>query len=353
MTFEELGGWSAILSTLTEGRDLTAQQSAAAMGEILSGAATPAQIAGFIISLRMKGETVEEMSGMVDAMLAAASPIELPGGSADAVDIVGTGGAPSRRVHALNVSTMACFVVAGTGVKVCKHGNRRASSTSGSFDLLEELGIALELDGDAVVRCVQDAGVGFCFARSFHPAMRHAGPVRAELGVPTVFNFLGPLSHPARVKRQVIGVADARMAPTVIGVLQLRGAPRAMVVHGHDSMDELTTTGPSTVYELSGGEVRTYELHPEQLGLPVVAPADIAGGDPATNAAIARRVFAGEPGPYRDIVALNAAAGLWVAGRVDDLEAGLVLAHASIDQGHARAALDRLVEVSGSFSPSA
>jgi anthranilate phosphoribosyltransferase len=177
--------------------------------------------------------------------------------------------------------------------------------------------------------------------------MRHAGPVRAELGVPTVFNFLGPLSHPGRVKRQVIGVADLRTAPTVVGVLQARGAPRAMVVHGHDSMDEFTTTGPSTVYELRDGEVRTYELHPEDVGIEIAAPVDIAGGDAAANAAIAERVFGGEEGPYRDIVSLNAAAGLFVAGRVDDLAAGVALAQASIDQGHAQLALERLISVAG------
>ncbi len=341
-----MGGWRAVLSNLTEGRDLTGPQAAAAMGQILDGDATPAQIAAFIIALRIKGETVDEMSGMVDAMLAAASPIELPFEARDAIDIVGTGGAPSRHVHALNVSTMACFVVAGAGVKVCKHGNRKASSTSGSFDLLEALGIPLELDGPAVSTCVAHAGIGFCFARAFHPAMRFAGPVRAELGVPTVFNFLGPLSNPARVQRQVIGVSDPRMAPTVIGVLQSRGAPRAMVVHGHDGMDELTTTGPSTVYELSEGTVRTYQLDPADLGLAVVSAEDVKGGDPATNAALAKRVFSGEPGPYRDIVALNAAAGLWVAGRVDHLPAGLALAFASIDEGQAQAALDALIEVS-------
>lgn len=341
-----MGGWKALLSTLTEGRDLTGPQAAAAMGQILSGDATPAQIAAFIVALRIKGETVDEMSGMVDAMLDAAAPIELPFDAQDAIDIVGTGGAPSRRVHALNVSTMACFVAAGVGVKVCKHGNRKASSTSGSFDLLEALGVPAELDGAAVSRCVASAGVGFCFARAFHPAMRFAGPVRAELGVPTVFNFLGPLSNPARVQRQVIGVSDARMAPTVIGVLQSRGAPRAMVVHGHDGMDELTTTGASTVHELRDGTVRTYELDPADLGLPVVTADEVKGGDPATNAAVAARVLAGEVGPYRDIVTLNAAAGLWVAGRVDDLMAGIELARASIDEGQAKAALDALIEVS-------
>jgi len=346
MDFDEMGGWRAVLSTLTEGRDLTGAQASAAMRQILSGDAAPSQIAAYIVALRMKGETVDEMSGMVDAMLEAAAPIELPFDATDAIDIVGTGGAPSRRVHALNVSTMACFVAAGAGVKVCKHGNRKASSTSGSFDLLEALGVPVELDGPAVAACVAQAGIGFCFARAFHPAMRFAGPVRAELGVPTVFNFLGPLSNPARVQRQVIGVSDARMAPTVIGVLQARGAPRAMVVHGHDAMDELTTTGPATVHELADGSVRTYELDPATLGLDVVTTDDVKGGDATTNAAIARRVLAGEEGPYRDIVTLNAAAGLWVAGRVDDLGAGLVLARASIDEGRAQLALDTLIEVS-------
>jgi anthranilate phosphoribosyltransferase len=351
--FEELGGWRAILATLTEGRDLTGAQASAAMGQILAGAATPAQIGAFIVALRMKGETIDEMSGMIDAMLEVAAPIELPFDARDAIDIVGTGGAPSRRVHALNVSTMACFVAAGAGVKVCKHGNRKASSTSGSFDLLEALGVPVELDGAAVSACVAQAGVGFCFARSFHPAMRFAGPVRAELGVPTVFNFLGPLSNPARVQRQVIGVSDARMAPTVIGVLQARGAPRAMVVHGHDSMDELTTTGPSTVHELHDGTVRTYELDPADLGLPIVRADAVKGGDAPANAVVAQRVLDGEQGPYRDIVTLNAAAGLWVAGRVDELSAGLTLARASIDQGQARAALETLIETAGAAAGSA
>lgn len=341
----EQGGWPAVLRALLAGRDLTAAQAGAAMEEILTGEATAAQIAAFIVALRMKGESVEELSGMVDAMLAAAAPVDLGPDADAAIDIVGTGGAPTRRVHALNVSTMACFVAAGAGARVCKHGNRRASSTSGSFDLLEALGVPLELDGEAVARCVRDAGIGFCFARAFHPAMRHAGPVRAELGVPTVFNVLGPLSNPAGVRRQVLGVADPQLAPTVLGVLRSRGSPRALVVHGHDGMDELTTTGPTTVHELHDGEVRTFELQPGDVGLPVVDAAQIRGGDPATNAAIARRVFAGEPGPYRDIVVLNAAAGLWVAGIVDDLAAGVEAAAAAIDGGRAAAALERLVEV--------
>ncbi|MTA45322.1 MAG: anthranilate phosphoribosyltransferase, partial [Actinobacteria bacterium] len=233
--------WPALLSTLVAGSDLTSEQAGDALREILAGAATDAQIAAFLIALRMKGETIGEVSAMVDAMLESAAPIELPAGP-DAIDIVGTGGAPSRRAHALNVSTMASFVAAGAGARVVKHGNRKASSTSGSFDLLEALGIPLELDGPGIAHCVSEAGIAFCFARSFHPAMRHAGPVRTQLGVPTVFNFLGPLSHPARVQRQVIGVSDLRIAPIVVGVLQQRGAPRALVVSGDDGMDEFTTT---------------------------------------------------------------------------------------------------------------
>jgi anthranilate phosphoribosyltransferase len=225
---------------------------------------------------------------------------------------------------------------------VCKHGNRKASSTSGSFDLLDALGVPVDLDGDGVARCVAEAGAGFCFARSFHPAMRHAGPVRAELGVPTVFNFLGPLSNPARVRRMVIGVSDPRLAPTVVGVLRQRGLVRAMVVHGHDGMDELTLTGPSTVQELRDGTVREYEVDPAALGLTVVPAADVAGGDGAANAAIARRVLAGEPGPYRDIVLLNAAAGLVVDGAAGDLGEGLEQARSSIDGGKAQAVLAAL-----------
>jgi len=344
-TFDDMGGWRAVLSELTAGHDLSPTQAGAAMFEVLEGRATPAQIAGFIIALRMKGEAVDEVSGMVDAMLASAAPISLPD-AVDAIDIVGTGGAPSRRVHALNVSTMACFVAAGAGVAVCKHGNRKASSTSGSIDLLDVLGVQVELDGAGVTRCVVEAGVGFCFARGFHPAMRHAGPVRAELGVPTVFNFLGPLSHPAKVRRQVIGVADPRMAPTVVGVLQARGLERAMVVHGHDGMDELTLTGASTVHELRDGEVRTYELDPASLGLTIVDADELKGGDAHANAELANRVFEGEQGPYRDIVTLNAAAGLVVAGACDSLGDGLEAARASIDTGHAAAALAALVRVS-------
>ena len=350
VTLDELGGWRPVLLTLTSGHDLTPEQAHAAMTEILAGTATDAQIAAYIVALRMKGEGVEEVSGMVDAMLEASDPIHLPS-PGETIDIVGTGGGLSRRARALNVSTMACFVAAGAGAPVCKHGNRKASSTSGSFDLLEALGVAIDLDGPGVAACVEQAGLGFCFARAFHPAMRHAGPVRAELGIPTLFNFIGPLSNPARVSRQVIGVNDPAMAPTVIGVLQQRGAARAMVVHGHDGMDELTITGRSTVWEVRDGDVSQYEVDPKDLGLAVVDPDQVPGGDAEANAAIAAEVLGGEPGPARDIVTLNAAAGLVVGGRADDLAAGLELARASIDEGRAQSGLDRLRTVSNEGRP--
>lgn len=338
------GGWSGLIGELMADRELSAAATGAALREILGGGATDAQIAAFIVALRMKGETIGEVTGLVDAMMSSAEPIELPPGP-EAIDIVGTGGAPSRRIHALNVSTMASFVAAGAGARVVKHGNRRASSTSGSFDLLEALGVSVELDGAGVARCVAEAGIGFCFARSFHPAMRHVGPVRTQLGVPTVFNYLGPLSHPARVTRQVIGVSDPRVAPTVVGVLAARGASRAMVVTGSDGMDEITTTGPSTIHELRDGVVSTRTFDPGEVGIPIVDPAAIAGGDAAVNAVIAAGVLAGESGPHRDIVCLNAAAGLVVSGLVDDLDAGYLAAQHSIDSGAARRVLDRLVEV--------
>ncbi|MFP4513036.1 MAG: anthranilate phosphoribosyltransferase [Acidimicrobiales bacterium] len=343
-TLEELGGWPAVLGPLSTGTHLTADQAHATLREILAGNASDARIAAFIVALRLKGETVEEVSGMVDAMLDASEPLDLPPG---AVDIVGTGGSPTRRIHALNVSTMAAIVTSAAGVPVCKHGNRKASSTSGSFDLLDELGIAIELDGAAVAQCVRDAGVGFAFARAFHPAMRFAGPVRAELGIPTVFNLLGPLSHPGGITRQVIGVGDHRVIDLVAGVLAARGAERALVVHGSDGLDEITLTGPTTIHEVRDGDVRVWDLYPATVGLAVRPAEELRGGDPAANAELARRMLAGEPGPVRDIVVLNAAAGLWVGGAVDDIAAGVDAAAAAIDDGRAAATLERVVKVSG------
>ena len=339
MTFE---GWAPVIGTLSSGADLTARRARAAMAEILDGAATPAQIAGFIVALRMKGETVDELTGMLEAMLAAGERVDLPA-DMTVVDIVGTGG---DRAHTINVSTLAALVVAGAGGRVCKHGNRAASSSAGSADVLEALGVRIDCGPEEVARCVREAGIGFCFAPRFHPAMRHAGPTRRELGVPTAFNILGPLANPAGARRLMIGVADGAMAERMAGVLAHRGAARALIVHGDDGLDELTISTTSRVVDVRDGAVETYTVDPAALGI-ATAPADaVVGGDPATNAALARRVLAGEPGPHRDIVMLNAGAGLVAAGLADDLESGLDTARAAIDDGRAAGALDALIAAS-------
>lgn len=343
MGLEEHGGWPGVLGALTEGRDLSSATAEAALGEILSGAATPAQIAAFVVALRQKGETVDELAGLVRAMVGAAEPLAVPAG---AIDLVGAGGSSLGREAALNVSTMACFVAAGAGATVCKHGNRKASSTSGSFDLLEELGVEIDLEPRAVERCVAETGVGFAFARTFHPAVRFAAPVRADLGIPTVFNILGPLSHPGRLRRQVVGVTDPEVGARMVRVLRATGSERAMVVTGHGGLDELSTTGPNAVHTLRDGEITTSSLDPGELGLPAPAPEQLRGGDAAANAAIARRLLAGEQGPVRDIVTLNAAAGLVVAGLAADMVTGIERCRTAIDDGQAQARLDRLVEVS-------
>jgi anthranilate phosphoribosyltransferase len=287
----------------------------------------------------MKGEVVEELTGLLDAMLSAATLVPVDP-SLPVIDTCGTGGDGS---HSINVSTLAALVVAGAGGHVCKHGNRAASSACGSADVLEALGVAIEVDPGVVARCVTEAGMGFCFAPRFHASMRHAGPTRREIGVPTVFNFLGPIANPGRVRRQVVGVSDPAMAERIIEVLAANGAERAMVVHGHDGLDELTTTTTSSVSELRDGTIRRYVVDPATLGLAPAAKGDLTGGDAATNAGLARRVLAGERGAHRDIVVLNAAAGLVVAGLADDLAAGVERAAAALDGGGAAAALDRLV----------
>jgi anthranilate phosphoribosyltransferase len=334
------GGWPGILGTLSAGDDLTADATEAVLGTILSGAATDAQISAFIVALRLKGETVEELTGLQRAMLDAATPLDVPEGT---IDIVGVGGAPSRRLHALNVSTMAAFVAAGAGAVVCKHGNRKASSTSGSFDLLEALGVGVDISPQELESQVCEIGLGFAFARTFHPAMRHVGPVRAELGIPTVFNILGPLSHPGRLTRQVIGAADWSIADRMIRLLRATGSERALVVHGDGGLDELSTTGPSRVLSLENGEITELTVDATELGLALATADDLAGGGAATNATIARRILDGEAGPKRDIVVLNAAAGLVAAGVADDLADGVIRAAAAIDDGRAAAKLAALV----------
>lgn len=273
LTWDDVGGWPEVLGALTTGRDLSTETTNAAMAEILDGNATEAQIAGFIVALRMKGETVDELTGLVTAMVDRAARVHLdrPDG---VIDLVGTGG---DRSHSINVSTLAALTVVGAGGRVCKHGNRAASSACGTADLLEALDVAFDLGPEGVARCVEAVDFGFCFAPKFHGAMRHAGPPRKQLGVPTVFNFLGPLANPARVRRQVTGVADPAMAERMVEVLHARGAERALVVYGHDGLDELTITTTSTILELRDGEVRRYDVDPTSLGLAVGSLDDLRG----------------------------------------------------------------------------
>ena len=313
------------------------------MATILAGDATPAQLIGFIIALRAKGETPEEISGLLDAVLAAAEIVPLGDDLRDrAIDIVGTGG---DRSHSINVSTMAALVVAGAGVPVCKHGARASSSQCGTADVLEALGVEIELDPDGVRRCVEEVGMGFCLAPRYHPAFRFAAPARREVGVPTVFNLLGPMANPGRVRRQVIGVANPQVADRMLASLRLHGSISSWVVHGQ-GLDELTTTGPSSVLELRRGAVRSFAVDPVELGLAPAIPEELVGGTPAVNAEAVRRVLAGDRGAHRDIVVLNAAAGLVVADAAPDLAAAIPLATESIDSGSAARVLERLVVIS-------
>ena len=328
------GGWPSILRDLVGGVDLSVKAARASLSSILRGEATDAQVAGFIIAIGMKGGSVPELTGMVEAMMEAAAPLDLPDG---AIDIVGSGGAPARSKNALNVSTMSCFVAAAAGADVCKHGSVAASSSSGSFDLLGALGINIEATGDEVARCMDETGIRFAFAKAFHPAMRHVGPVRSELGLPTTFNFLGPLSHPGGVKRQVIGVSDPAMAPRVAAVLAARNSHHALVVHGADRLDEITTTDVTRIYEVREGElIKDYEFDPRSVGIKLVNRADLVGGSPVENSEIMQRIFSGEDrGPRSDIIAVNAAAGLMVAGLADSFAEGVELSREVMKDGSA------------------
>ena len=314
------------------------------MGEVMAGDASPVQVAGFAVALRAKGETAAEVAGLVESMLAAAAPASVPG---RVVDTCGTGG---DRSNTVNLSTMAALVVAGAGVPVVKHGNRAASSACGSADLLEALGVVVDLPPPAVGPCLERAGIAFCFAPVFHPGMRHAAVARRDLGVPTVFNVLGPLTNPVRPAAQAVGVSDRRLAPVMAGVLAERGAD-ALVFRGDDGLDELTTTGPSTVWVVAAGAVTEQSFDPSTLGVPRASLEDLRGADAAHNAEVARALLAGERGPVRDAVLLNAAAALAAhegAGDalVDRLQRGWDRAAASLDGGGAAELLDRWVEVS-------
>ncbi|MBD5788217.1 anthranilate phosphoribosyltransferase [Cellulosimicrobium terreum] len=340
--------WPGLLTDLVAGKDLGTDETTWAMDQVMSGEVSPVRLASFLVALRAKGETVEELTGLADAMLAHASRFTVDG---PAVDIVGTGG---DRSHTVNISTMAAIVIAGSGVRVVKHGNRAATSSSGAADVLEALGLRLDHGPDRVAQIALDAGITFCPAMVFHPSMRHAGAARKELGIPTAFNVLGPLTNPAQPPASAIGVADARMAPLIAGVLAGRSG-RALVFRGDDGLDELAATGGATVWEVRSGVVTEHRLDPvADLGLTPISVADLRGADAAYNAEVARRFLAGETGPVRETVLLNAAAGLVADGRLagtaegtlaERLRAGIALAAASVDSGAARSALARWVEV--------
>lgn len=334
--------WGQVLTGLIAGTDLTRDQARQIIAEVLSGEASDAQVAALLVALAAKGEHTEEILGMREAMLQVATPLKVP---EETVDIVGVGGARRRRVAAFNVSTLSSIVAAAAGATICKHGNLKASSTSGSFDLLNALGINIELQPDTVELCVRELGLGFAFARAHHPSMRHVGPARAQLGIPTVFNVLGPLAHPGQVTRQVVGVPDAARAEQIAGVVRGTDATRVWVVHGHGDLDELALSGPSTVHEIQSGEMRTFSVDPAQVGLGVAAADAVQGGDAATNAELGRAVLAGERSPNRDVIVLNAGAALVVGGVADDLEAGVQAAAAAIDDGRAHAKLADLIEL--------
>ncbi|MCU1603318.1 MAG: Anthranilate phosphoribosyltransferase [Frankiales bacterium] len=336
--------WPELLSTLLRGESLTRDDTAWVMREVMNGDATPAQTAGFVIALRAKGETAEEVDGFVETMLSFSAPLAV---ASRVVDTCGTGG---DRAHTVNISTMAALVVAGTGAPVAKHGNRAASSACGSADVLEELGVRVDLPPPAVGECLAEAGIAFCFAPVFHPAMRHTAVPRRDLGVPTVFNILGPLTNPARAQSQAVGVSDARLAPVMAGVLAARGAD-ALVFRGDDGLDELTTTGPSTVWTVSGGSVTSTSFDPAVLGVPRASLEDLRGGDAALNAAVVRALLEGKPGPVRDAVLLNAAAAVAAyrarsATLEERLADGLAAATSALDSGAASDVLDRWVSVS-------
>jgi len=370
-SIEEFGGWPGLLGRLAAREDLTSAEAGVALREILEGAATPSQMGAFIFGLRCKGETVEELTGMLEAMLKVAEIVPVPEEIAGRlVDTCGTGG---DRSGTINVSTIAALVVAGAGVPVCKHGGRAASSRTGSADVLEALGVEIALPPLSVARCIQHAGIGFCFAPRYHPAMRHVGPTRRELGVPTAFNLLGPLANPGRARYQLVGVGDGRVAERLAAVLGAAGTTRAWVVHGDDGLDELSTTAGSRVVEWDAGRAVSAEhaarsgtaggssegigtdaplsyfrVDPAALGVARALPEQLKGGGPEQNAGVVMDVLSGGAGPHRDIALLNAAAALVVVGEAPDLAEGLARAGESVDSGRAQQSLEMLVSLSRS-----
>jgi len=329
-----------IIGKLATGTTLTRAEAAAAFDVMMSGEATPSQIGAILMALRVRGEDVEEIAGAVSTMRAKMLRVEAP---AEAVDVVGTGGDASG---SYNISTCASFIVAGAGVPVAKHGNRALSSKSGAADVLMALGVKIDLTPEQIGHCISEAGIGFMFAPAHHPAMKHVGPTRVELGTRTIFNLIGPLSNPAGVTRQMVGVFARAWVEPIAEVLRTLGSAHAWVVHGSDGLDEITTTGPTSVAELKDGAIRTFEIAPEDYGLARATPESLKGGDGAANALALRAVLDGEPSAYADVALLNAAAALVVAGKAPELGAGLELARASLKGGHAAKALETLIAVS-------
>jgi anthranilate phosphoribosyltransferase len=333
------------IDALASGRDLAEEQAAAVLREIMAGDASEVQIAAFLIALRTKGETVEELAGLARTMRELATPVRSD--RADLLDTAGTGGGRTT----FNVSTTAALIAAGAGCAVAKHGNRSATGLSGSADVLEALGVRIDLKPDAVARCIAEVGFGFMFAPAHHGATRFVVPVRKELAVRTIFNFLGPLTNPAGATRQVIGVSDPRFLETIAGALARLGARKALVVSSADGLDEMSTSGTTRVVEVDGEQLRAYEVAPEDVGLPRAEPAALTGGTPDVNAETTRRIFAGEAGPARDLAVLNAGAAIYVSGIVESLEQGVRTAEAAIDDGRAAAALDALASLTRELAP--
>ncbi|MBP3978766.1 anthranilate phosphoribosyltransferase [Microbacterium sp. BLY] len=346
--------WSDVLTSLLERRDLSVWESTWAMRQIMQGGVSEAQLAGFLVALRAKGETIDEIVGFRDAILEAAVPLPV---SPNVLDIVGTGG---DRVGTVNVSTTAAVIIGAAGIPVVKHGNRAASSASGSSDVLGALGLELSLDPAAVASILDRTGITFAWAGAFHPGFKHAGAVRSQLGVPTVFNMLGPLCNPARAEANAVGVAQMERVPLITGVFRTRGAT-ALVFRGDDGLDELTTTGHSRIWEVTRGDIHEHDLDPRDLDIPLADLSDLIGGSPAHNAEVLRRTLAGEHGPVRDIVLLNAAAGIVAFELSQDatqvqrpilerLREALARASAAVDDGRALAKLDEWIGVSREFA---
>src|SRR5215207_7745763 len=332
--------FKALIAKVATGAALTREEAAQAFDRMMSGEATPSQMGGLLMALRVRGETVEEITGAVTTMRAKMLTVAAP---ADAIDVVGTGGDASG---SYNISTCAAFIVAGCGVPIAKHGNRALSSRSGAADVLSALGVRIDLEPAAISRCIREAGIGFMFAPAHHPAMKNVGPTRVELGTRTIFNLLGPLSNPANVKRQLVGVFSRQWIEPLAQVLKNLGSECIWVVHGSDGLDEITTSGPTYVAALENGNIRTFEIAPGDIGIETAKPESLRGGDAEHNASALKDVLDNKPGAYSDVAVMNAAAALVVAGATKTLQEGAELARKSLSSGAARARLDKLVAVS-------